>query len=391
MTSNFLGNALSFYAFITIALAESALGVVLPSIQNTYNLNSATVSLLFLSQMSGYIASALSSSLLVNKFGLAKTLLLGSISLGLSLLIYAVTPAWSIMVLTGTLLGLGIGLIDAGVNTYVASNQDNAGITGFLHAFYGIGAFVGPAIATTLLSLGWNWRTVYITFAGLTGFLTLAMLWVDISHYTPMSRIVRTSSTNSLRNVKIALTSKIVILAAILSLVTVGLEASVSNWAYSVENISRQIPPTLAGYSISAYWAGMTLGRISMGLAVRHLGPISTLNASLGVLISSLLVWCFFPLQLWSLLFIGLGGGAIFPLTIWLMPQRVNTSLAPAAISFLTSAASLGASAIPTLLGWAASLKNLEIIPILMIVISLAMLIIHYWLVKHSNLVSPNT
>lgn len=377
---SFIGNALSFYAFIAIALAESALGVVLPSIQNTYQLNPATVSLLFVSQMSGYIAAALGSSLLVSKFGLAKTLLLGAISLTSSLIIYAITSSWLVMVLTGTLLGLGIGLIDAGVNTYVASDQTNASITGFLHAFYGIGAVVGPALATTILSETGNWRTVYLVFVALTGLLVLAMLWADISHDPPMSRLVRESSTNALRQVQIALTSKTVILVAILSFVTVGLEASVNNWAYSVENISRGIPAVLAGYSISAYWAGMTLGRVGMGLAVRRLGAIPTLNISLALLLSSLLIWWLFPFQLWSLLFIGLGGGAIFPLTIWLMPQRVNSNLVPAAISFLTSAASLGASGIPTLLGWAAGVVNLAIIPPLMVVIAIVMVVIQHLL-----------
>ncbi|MCT7949096.1 MFS transporter [Ancylothrix sp. C2] len=383
MASIWIGNALSFYAFIAIALAESGLGVVLPSIQNTYQLNPATVSLLFLSQMSGYIAAALGSSLLVSKFGLAKTLLLGAISLTSSLFIYAITSSWLVMVLTGTLLGLGIGLIDAGVNTYVASDQTNASITGFLHAFYGIGAVLGPVIATTILSETGNWRTVYLVFVALTGLLVLAMLWAT-SHYPPMSRLVRESSANALRHVQIALTSKTVILVAILSFVTVGLEASVNNWAYSVENISRGIPAVLAGYSISAYWAGMTLGRLGMGSAVRRLGAIPTLNASLALLLSSLVVWWLFPFQLWSLLFIGLGGGAIFPLTIWLMPQRVNSNLVPAAISFLTSAASLGASGIPTLLGWAAGVVNLAIIPPLMVVIAILMVVIQHLLNRNS-------
>ncbi len=36
-----------------------------------------------------------------------------------ALCIYALTPYWSMMVVTGTLLGLGIGLIDAGINTFI--------------------------------------------------------------------------------------------------------------------------------------------------------------------------------------------------------------------------------------------------------------------------------
>jgi len=53
------------------------------------------------------------------------------------------------MVASGTLLGLGIGLIDAGINTYIANKQRNANLIGSLHAFYGVGALLGPTIATT--------------------------------------------------------------------------------------------------------------------------------------------------------------------------------------------------------------------------------------------------
>lgn len=41
---------------------------------------------------------------------------------------------------------------------------------GLLHGFYGIGALLGPAIATTLLALNLSWRGVYLAFALRCGF-----------------------------------------------------------------------------------------------------------------------------------------------------------------------------------------------------------------------------
>jgi membrane glycosyltransferase len=47
-------------------------------------------------------------------------LFIAASTLTTALLIYALSPFWFIMVAAGTLLGLGIGLIDAGINTYIA-------------------------------------------------------------------------------------------------------------------------------------------------------------------------------------------------------------------------------------------------------------------------------
>ncbi|MEO0843163.1 MAG: MFS transporter, partial [Cyanobacteria bacterium J06643_5] len=144
---------ISFYSFIAIGIAEGGLGVLIPSIIETYNLTSANITLIFLSQVTGYIFAALTSSILSSRIGLAKTLLLASITLALGLIIYASSPYWWLMVAAGSLLGLGIGLIDAGINSYIANRQGQADLMGLLHGFYGIGALLGPAVATTSLAL----------------------------------------------------------------------------------------------------------------------------------------------------------------------------------------------------------------------------------------------
>ncbi|NEQ27711.1 MAG: MFS transporter, partial [Microcoleus sp. SIO2G3] len=160
-----IGVLLAFYSFIAIGIAEGGLGVLLPSILQTFQLTPASVTLLFLSQITGYVVAALNSGKLSAQIGLARMVLLAAISLTSALCIYATTTHWPIMVLAGSFLGLGIGLIDAGMNTFIASDQRNANKMGFLHAFYGIGALLGPIIATTLLTMSISWRSVYFVFA----------------------------------------------------------------------------------------------------------------------------------------------------------------------------------------------------------------------------------
>lgn len=202
-SSPWIGIAIAFYAFIAIGSAEGGLGVLLPSVLAAYNLTPATVTLLFISQMTGYIVAALGSSLISRRFGLARMLFLAALTLLMALLVYALAASWWLMVAAGTLLGLGIGLIDAGINAYMVQEQRDAKLMGWLHAFYGIGALLGPTIATTLLSVGLNWRQIYLVLAGIVGVLVVGVLWAVLTQYPPMR--ASTSDSSAVADLGLAL------------------------------------------------------------------------------------------------------------------------------------------------------------------------------------------
>ncbi|MDM9385296.1 MFS transporter [Chlorogloeopsis sp. ULAP01] len=379
-----IGIALSFYAFIAIGIGEGGLGVLIPSIQATFNLTSATITLLFISQVSGYIFAALASSLLCSRMGLARMLLLASFCLTCALITYAVSPYWFLMVAAGTFFGLGIGLIDAGVNTYIANHQGNADLMGLLHAFYGVGALLGPTVATTLLAMNVNWRGVYFAIAAVVSLTVVGMLWAVVYNYRPFTKQTNVAGTNPVTNLSVALRTPVVLMAGLLLLVYVGTEASVGNWAYSVQTISRGTPEILAGYSISGYWLGLTLGRLATGRVVKYFGAVRTLDLTLILLGISLIAWWLLPQQLLSLPIIGFALAPVFPMTIWLMPQRIPAAIVPAGIGFMTSVASLGAAGIPAGVGAVAARVGLEIIPVLMIPLVGMMVILHRWLVRQT-------
>lgn len=379
-----VGVALAFYAFIAIGIAEGGLGVLLPSILATYNLTPATVTALFFSQISGYVVAALTSSLLSHRIGLARMILLAAVSVTTALSIYASANQWIVMVLTGTLLGLGIGLIDAGINTFMAHNQRSANLMGLLHAFYGIGALSGPAIATFLLTLGVSWRSAYWVFAAVVAVLVLGMIWV-VSQPHSLMDFPTSSHQSAETNLRLALKTPTVLVAGLLLLVYVGTEVSLGNWAYAVQTLSRDTPVAVAGYSITAYWMGLTIGRLSMGQLMKRFGAVRLIDCSLALLTVGLMIWWLFPNQLWSLPLTGFALAAIFPTTIWLMPRRVPAAIVPAAIGFLTSVGSVGAVSIPTGVGWMADKAGLEIIPMLMLPLAILMWLLHRWLVKNNQ------
>lgn len=380
--SLYIGMAISFYAFIAIGIAEAGLGVLLPSILAAYGLTPATVTLLFVSQISGYITAALTSSLVTERLGLGRMLVVAASCLTSALLIYALAPTWWVMVAAGTLLGLGIGLIDAGINTALVQDERTAHWLGALHGFYGIGAFAGPTIATTLLAVGLGWRQVYGVLAGLAGLLLVGVLAALVYRYPPLLKRPALDAAPAGAQLRRALRSPLVLLFGAFLLVYVGIEASVSHWAYSVQVMARATPPLLAGYGVSAYWLGLTTGRFLLSYGLRVLGAIRTLTLSLGLLMVGLLGWWQWPQTLVSLPLIGLGLAAIFPTIIWLMPKRLPEVLVPAAVSFATSAASVGAALIPAGVGWVASGAGLEVVPVLMLPLAIALAGLHGLLVR---------
>ncbi|MBD2022001.1 MFS transporter [Leptolyngbya sp. FACHB-36] len=378
-----MGIALAFYAFIAIGIAEGGLGVLIPSIQSTYDLTPASITLLFVSQIAGYVVAALTSSLISSRIGLVRMLLVAAIVLTSALLTYALAPFWWVMVTAGAFLGLGIGLIDAGTNTEIARDRRNANNMGLLHAFYGIGGLSGPAVATTLLAMQMNWRSVYFVFAAVVGLLIVGLLRSGVFGKPDLPQAE--SGPSAPESLRVALSTPTVLLAGLLLLIYVGTEASMGNWAYSVQAIGRGTPTTIAGYSISAYWLGLTVSRLVTGQVVRRLGAIRTLNIATLLLLVSLVIWWQSPNPLLSLPLVGVALGPIFPLTIWLMPQRVPAAIVPAAIGFVTSVGSLGAASIPTAIGWIATRFSLGVIPLTLLPLAALILVLHRWLARHSS------
>lgn len=365
--------AIAFYAFISIGLAEASLGVLLPSILAEYGLTSATITLLFISQICGYILAAIASSLVMARLGLGRLLVLAASLLTAALLIYALVPAWLLMVLAGPLLGMGIGLIDAGINTTLVQDDRTAHLLGALHGFYGIGAFAGPAIATTLLALGLEWRQVYSVLAMLTSLLLVGVLAALFYRYPPLLKnpdLLAASADVQLRR---SLRTPIVFLFGAFLLIYVGIEASVSHWAYSVQTIARATPALWAGYGLSAYWLGLTAGRFLLSYSLRSLGGLRTITLSLGLLMVGLIGWWQQPQSLISLPLIGFALAAIFPTIIWLIPKRLPEGLVPATVGFATSAASVGSALIPAGIGWVASGAGLAVVPLLILPLAIAM------------------
>ncbi len=342
--------ALAFLTFILIGMNDGAFGVLIPSLQSHYGIDKATVGYLFMAGTLGYLIAAFTSGLLVEKLGQRLFLIVGAGVFVAGALIFSQKIPFPLVVLGPMLLGYGVGSLDAGLNSYIARLPNNTKLLNYLHAFYGVGALLGPIVASSFLAFGWDWSNVYLVWLAISLLLIIGFYFV----YPATSPYAHESHQSSSNLMQDTLRLRVVWLAAAFLLFYVGTEVSLGNWGFSFLTQERHEPELLSGWAISGYWFGLTVGRFLLGRVAERIGNTRLIQGCLaGVVVGVLIIWlvpvgALSALGLWI---VGFSLGPIFPTTIAILPGMVPSRLLSAAIGFLASLGSMGAAFFPWLAG----------------------------------------
>jgi len=378
---------LAFLAFILIGANDGAVGVLLPSIRAYYKVDKATVSLLFLTGATGYLIAAFSSGLLVQKLGTRGLLMLGASTFGLGAAVLSTMPPFAVVMLTLLSLGFGVAIIDTGLNSYIAVLPRSTALLNYLHAFYGLGALLGPIIASSILALEWGWNSTYFLWLGLSLALVLGFAWL----FRGRTMAQKADAGGNVLATVIKL--RVVWIAALFLLFYVGAEVSLGNWSYSFLTEERHEQILLSGWAVSGYWLGLTLGRLVLGRVGEKFGNKRLIQGCLvGTIVGVMLIWLV-PLGAVSALGLWLTGfslGPLFPTIIALMPSLVPARLVPSTIGFVVSLGSVGAAFWPWIAGNLAESFGLWTLLPYVILLVLVMLGIWFLIQKQPGLKTEN-
>jgi fucose permease len=346
---------LAFLGFVLSGMNDGVGGVLLPSLSRFYGVGDAILGLLFFVTSFGFFLSALCSGLLTQRFGLRWVLLLGTTTFLIGVLPFGLKLPFVLLFPARLVLGLSIGLLETGLNIYITTLPRSTLLLNYLHAFYGVGALIGPIAGTIILALQWGWNSVYLLLGAVNMLLLLG--FVTLSHPVQPGALAQEEKQATAENV-LSATLKLpaVWLATLFLFIYVGIEVSLGNWAYSFLLESRHEGTVLAGWIVSGYWLGLTLGRFLLqnlaervGLGTKGLVYICMIALGVGLL----LIW-FIPGEIMTVLAFGLIGfslGPLYPLTVAITPKLVPAALGPSAIGVLVSLSILGIAVFPWIAG----------------------------------------
>jgi len=372
---------IAYSSFVLLGLPNGSLGVAWPSIRESFGISLDAMGTLLTAVTIGYILSSFNSGRIVARFGIGPLLLATSIASGVGLLGYAVAPAWWVMVLSGLLAGMGAGAVDAGMNLYVAANYKTRHMN-WLHACFGIGVTLGPALMTTLLDLGQSWRWGYVIIVLLQGLLA-AFLGLTLDRWQsaeptqteahPGSPAGKVRSVDTLR-------LPLAWLGIAIFIMHTGIEFAAGQWAYSLFTEARSVAPSTAGLWVSIYWGSLTVGRLFLGAVADRVGVVALLRMCIvGIILGSALVWWNVadPVSFLGLALIGFSLAPLFPSLISSTPRRVGAAHAANAIGFQVAAGSVGVALLPGFAGVLAKSLGLEIVGPFLFAASIVLLLLH--------------
>ncbi|MBP7999912.1 MAG: MFS transporter [Chloroflexi bacterium] len=373
---------LAYIAFISLGLPDGLLGVAWPSIRADFSQPLDSLGFMLLAGMAGYLTSSFLSGQLMARLGVGGLLAASCAITGAGLIGYTLVPTWWMMVALGAVAGLGAGAIDAGINTYIAANHGE-GLMQWLHASFGIGVTLGPIIMTTGINQFNTWRLGYVIVG--TAQITLGLCFaLTAKMWQRADEGERTDENQRLTDYKTSLGETLrqprVWLSILMFFIYTGIELSLGHWAYTLLTESRGVDPEVAGLWAGSYWGTFTLGRILAGLYAQRLGGHAVLRFSmLAALLGAILLW-WAPVQIIGLLGVAVTGFAvapIFPALVSGTSKRVGAHHAANTIGMQIGAAGLGGSILPGIAGVLARRISLEVIPLYLIGLIVALLLLY--------------
>jgi fucose permease len=342
---------LAYAGFVLVGVSAGVGGVLLLAQIGDYQVDRATIGITFFISSAGFVLGGIGTGSLIDRFGYRSALAAGGGAFILAGLYLATRPPFVAFMLVQLIVGLAGGILESTLNAYLAAMPGSTTLLNRLHAYFGVGALIGPVLATWIVGFA-SWSRVYLVLAVVCIPLTAGFVFA-YPRSRPRKSAVQPRPVGGLLGA--TLRERGVLLASAMLAIYVGLEIGVGTWAYSYLVQARGLPDIVAGSAVSGYWLGLTAGRFLISPIATRLGAssVATVYVCLaGITAAAALVWLapIAALAVAALALLGFFLGPVFPTTIAMAPQLTAPRSVPTAIGVMNAGSVLGASIAP----WAA-------------------------------------
>lgn len=303
-----------YTAFVALGMTSASLGPTLPALAAHTQTHLSEASILFTARSLGYLLGSLRGGRLFDRMPGHRVQAMALSFMAIMLLLVPTLPSLWVLGVVLVLLGIGEGTLDVGGNTLLVwVHKEKVGpFMNGLHFFFGIGAFLSPVIIAQALLL-----TGDITWA----YWVLALVLIPVIFLVsrvPSPSIAAGSNADQPGSVNFGL----VLLIMTFFFLNVGAEGSFGGWIFSYAKAQNLANEVNAAYLTSAFWGGLTVGRLlAIPIAARVHPRWILLGDLLGCLasLSLILFWQNSFTGVWlGSCGMGLFMASVFPTTITL-------------------------------------------------------------------------
>ncbi len=352
-----------YVGFISLGLPDTILGVAWDKMHVDFGTALANGGLITTMLTLCSAISSFCSGMILRKLGTGRLLMICGYITGISLLGYALSPYFFVLLLFTIPLGFGQGAVDTGMNFYVAKHYSSR-VMNWLHCCWGLGATLGPMIAGFYLEvLKTSWKWAYIT----VGLIQVILATVFLLTLSLWSQNKTSGSIEELHHGDGKVRRDLRFWLCTLSFyVYTGIEITPGLWGFMFLTQQRGVSGEAARFWIACYWGGLTLGRFLIGIFANHFGNRFLIRASLvgGIAGAALLTLPYGgALPPFALLLTGFSMAAIYPCMMHEAPRRFDDVTAGSLTGYQGGAAMLGVASVPAVFGFIATRTTFEFLP----------------------------
>ena len=368
--------AIGFLGFAALGTPVAALGVAWAQMQRSFGVSLESLGLVMVALLLGRVLVSVYSGTLASRMGVGNYLLTGSLLMLTGYAGVAIAPGLLPLIVLHTTLGVGVTVLNTGINIHAAANY-SGGRMNLLHTGFGLGSALGPLIVTLIVfHLGLDWRWSYIAF--LVPQLGLTLLLARTRASWALNG--QSGSGEPAQPLRRSLRLAPVWFGMLLFFLHGGIQHGTGALGNSLMIDGRGIAPDQAGLWVGIFWAGLTIGRLLTGVLVERIGNNRFMRASMLITIVGALLFrsnlgespTFAGIAL-----IGLSLSPVLPLLLADTPGRVGAAHSPNTVGLQIGSSGVGMAVVPALMAVLAERVGLETIGVGLVLIAFLSFLVH--------------
>lgn len=366
-----------YLSFVSLGLPDSLLGSAWPVMRAEFDVSLSVAGIISMIICGGTIISSLNSDRLTRKLGAGLVTACSVAMTCIALFGFSTSNSVIMLCLWAVPYGLGAGAVDAALNNYVALHY-SARHMSWLHAFWGVGASIGPYIMSACLADGNRWRGGYSSVSLIQLVLSI-LLFATLPIWK--KKVSAQSEMDTVQAVPLGVAGALKIHGVAYMLTAFfaycALEATAGLWASSYLVEYRSMDTESAARFASLFCLGMTAGRFLNGFIADRVGDRRLIRIGTLVMIGGMCLMMIPAADIFALaglIVIGIGCAPVYPSIIHATPDNFGRENSQAIVGIQMASAYVGSTFIPPVFGLIANYIHIALYPYFMTVFALLML-----------------